>query len=126
MGGFLLVADQTMAPDLPNLVLVEGGPRAIKRFKRLMLRRIDWNSKAKHKKPSEANSEDHPMTSTEDQPENAIEEDDEDDKVKSSKDRKCHLIWEGVQKKKSFEKWRIVEIRSENEARRLLGEKSCD
>jgi U4/U6 small nuclear ribonucleoprotein PRP3 len=50
----------------------------------------------------------------------------EDDKIKSSKDRKCHLIWEGVQKKKSFEKWRIVEIRSENEARRLLGEKNCD
>ena len=39
-----------MAPDLPNLVIVEGGPRSIKRFKRLMLRRIDWNSKAKSKK----------------------------------------------------------------------------
>ncbi len=52
MGGFILMADQTMAPDLPNLVIVEGGPRAIKRFKRLMLRRIDWNSKAKHKKPA--------------------------------------------------------------------------
>lgn len=50
MGGFCLIADQTMAPDLPNLVIVEGGPRAIKRFKRLMLRRIDWNSKSKSKK----------------------------------------------------------------------------
>jgi len=49
-----------MAPDLPNLVIIEGGPRAIKRFKRLMLRRIDWNSKAKHKKPT--HSEDTPMT----------------------------------------------------------------
>jgi len=36
-----------MAPDLPNLVVVEGGPRVIKKFKRLMLRRIDWNSKSK-------------------------------------------------------------------------------
>ncbi len=62
------------------------------------------------------------------QPETANEgdEDDKEDKIKSSKDRKCHLIWEGIQKKKSFEKWRIVEIRSENEARRLLGEKGCD
>ena len=25
-----------------------------------------------------------------------------------------------------FEKWRIVEVRSENEAKRLLGEKNCD
>jgi hypothetical protein len=40
-----------MAPDLPNLVIIEGGPRAIKKFKRLMLRRIDWNSKAKSRKP---------------------------------------------------------------------------
>ena len=47
MGGFCLIADQTMAPDLPNLVVVEGGPRVIKKFKRLMLRRIDWNSKSK-------------------------------------------------------------------------------
>jgi hypothetical protein len=51
MGGFCLIADQTMAPDLPNLVIVEGGPRAIKKFKRLMLRRVDWKSKAKSKKP---------------------------------------------------------------------------
>jgi U4/U6 small nuclear ribonucleoprotein PRP3 len=51
MGGFCLIADLTMAPDLPNLVIVEGGPRAIKKFKRLMLRRVDWNSKAKSKKP---------------------------------------------------------------------------
>jgi U4/U6 small nuclear ribonucleoprotein PRP3 len=47
-----------MAPDLPNLLLVEGGPRAIKRFKKLMLRRIDWNSKAKNKKPAAAEGED--------------------------------------------------------------------
>ena len=127
MGGFLLIADQTMAPDLPNLVLVEGGPRSIKRFKKLMLRRIDWNSKAKNKKPAATEGEDQEMASAE-QPENTKEEEDDDkeDEIKSSKDRKCHLIWEGVQKKKSFEKWRIVEIRSENEARRLLGEKSCD
>lgn len=58
--------------------------------------------------------------------------------MKSSKDRKCFLIWEGVisnpaaivnpnlAKKKTFEKWRVVDVRSENEARRLLGEKGCD
>jgi U4/U6 small nuclear ribonucleoprotein PRP3 len=50
MGGFCFIADQTMAPDLPNLVVVEGGPRAIKKYKRLMLRRINWNERSKHKK----------------------------------------------------------------------------
>lgn len=48
LGGFCLIADYNMAPsDLPNLVLIEGGPRAIKKYKRLMLRRIKWNEKSK-------------------------------------------------------------------------------
>lgn len=48
------------------------------------------------------------------------------DEVKESLDRKCFLVWEGVVKKKNFERWRIVDIRSENEARRLLAEKGCE
>jgi U4/U6 small nuclear ribonucleoprotein PRP3 len=39
-----------MAPELPNLVLVEGGPRVIKKYKRLMLRRIKWNEKPRPRK----------------------------------------------------------------------------
>lgn len=46
--------------------------------------------------------------------------------MKASKDRKCFLIWEGLQRKKAFEKWRVVDVRSENEAKRLLGEKGCE
>ena len=86
MGGFCLIADQTMAPDLPNLVIVEGGPRAIKRFKRLMLRRIDWSSKSKSKKPVDESQQ------------AVVEENKEDneiDTIKVSKDKKCFLIWEG-------------------------------
>ncbi len=50
LGGFCFIADYTMAPsDLPNMVLIEGGPRAIKKYKRLMLRRIKWNEKSKKK-----------------------------------------------------------------------------
>ena len=48
LGGYCFIADQHMAPvDLPNMVVVEGGPRAIKKYKRLMLRRINWNEKSK-------------------------------------------------------------------------------
>lgn len=70
MGGFCLIADQTMAPDLPNLVIVEGGPRAIKRYKKLMLRRIDWNSRSKQRKPE---------TNGEGAPEDDVPEEKEDD-----------------------------------------------
>ena len=29
------------------MIVVEGGPRAIKKYKRLMLRRVNWNEKSK-------------------------------------------------------------------------------
>ena len=89
MGGFCLIADQTMAPDLPNLVIVEGGPRAIIRFKRLMLRRIDWNSKSKIKKIVAEDVE-------EQKDEVMPVEEAADDKAMASKDKKCFLIWEGA------------------------------
>lgn len=35
--------DKAMAPkNLPNIVFVEGGLRAIKKYRRLLLRRIKW------------------------------------------------------------------------------------
>lgn len=35
------------------MVLVEGGPTAIKKYKRLLLRRIDWNQKTKPRSDEE-------------------------------------------------------------------------
>ena len=100
MGGVCLIADQHIAPDLPHLVMVEGGPTAIKRYKKLMLRRIPW-SKTEEKG-----------------------DDDEDlEAVKASRDGQCMLVWEGIVKKKSFERWKVVDIRSEHEAKRILGER---
>jgi hypothetical protein len=49
-----------------------------------------------------------------------------DEGVKESLDRKCSLVWEGPVKKKSFEKWRVYDIRSENEVKRVLSEKGCE
>ena len=40
--------DKKLATHLNNVVLVEGGTRAIQKYKRLMLRRIKW------KEPSDA------------------------------------------------------------------------
>ena len=46
--------------------------------------------------------------------------------IKESRDKLCFLVWEGIAKKKNFEKWRVVDIRSENEAKRLLAEKGYE
>lgn len=93
-----------------------------------MLRRIKWFEKARPKKPQNADgSEDTTMV---EEPETKKEEDNEEadmeDTIKEDLDKRCFLIWEGILKKKTFEKWRVVDVRSENEARRLLGERGCE
>lgn len=45
------------------------------------------------------------------------------DLVKESTCGQCVLVWEGIAKKKCFEKWRMLDIRTDHEARRILSEK---
>lgn len=52
-----------------NIVVVEGGPKAVKKFKRLMLHRIKW----KDEKDSD---------------------DDNDEEVANKKTAPCVLVWE--------------------------------
>ena len=111
LGGYCFVADLSLAPaGTPSLVLVEGGARAIKKYKRLMLRRIRWSATAKQRGAEDAEPGG----------------DESADEARASLDRKCHLVWEGVVRKRTFEKWRVVDIRSEGEAKRLLAEKGCE
>lgn len=48
LGGLCMIADPHLAPNLPHMIVVEGGPHAIKQYKKLMLRRIDWNDSQEH------------------------------------------------------------------------------
>ena len=43
--GICIYNNKSYGSNLPNLLLVEGGPLAIKKYKNLMLRRIKWNKK---------------------------------------------------------------------------------
>ena len=72
-----------------------------------MLRRINWSQPTV--KPTAEETADATMQEIED--------------AKESKGGECVLVWEGVAKKKSFEKWKVVDIRTEHEARRILSEK---
>ena len=42
MTGLFMVIDKKYAPHLHNLLLVEGGANAIKKYKKLLLKRIKW------------------------------------------------------------------------------------
>jgi U4/U6 small nuclear ribonucleoprotein PRP3 len=90
-----------------NIVIVEGGPRAVKRYRKLMLRRVKW---------------------TEDQ----RDEDDDDDSddegnVTAPKIQDhCVLVWEGLVKTRSFKQWKVIHARSEQEARKTLCDRGAE
>ncbi|KAJ3349413.1 hypothetical protein HDU83_000569 [Entophlyctis luteolus] len=81
-----------------NLVIVEGGNRGIKQYKKLMLRRIDWS-------------------------ETADDEDDEDNEEKELPEEapnSCVMIWEGKVKKRMFTGFKVVQCATERDVKDAL------
>lgn len=75
-----------------NLVVVEGGPKSQKKFKRLMMHRVKWE---------EHNSK----------------RDDPDGDDDTKRNNKCWLIWEGTAKERSFGEMKFKQCPTENMAR---------
>jgi U4/U6 small nuclear ribonucleoprotein PRP3 len=75
-----------------SVVVVEGGSKSIKRYGKLMLRRINWTDVSKEK------------------------EDDED----SDDDNKCVLVWQGSVAKSSFNRFSVHDCITEAAARKVF------
>lgn len=75
-----------------NLVVVEGGPKSQKKFKRLMMHRIKWE---------EHNSK----------------RDDPDGDDDTKRNNKCWLIWEGTAKERSYGEMKFKQCPTESMAR---------
>ncbi|XP_030013006.1 U4/U6 small nuclear ribonucleoprotein Prp3 [Sphaeramia orbicularis] len=75
-----------------NIVVVEGGPKSQKKFKRLMMHRIKWE---------EHNSK----------------RDDPDGGDDTKRNNKCWLIWEGTAKERSFGEMKFKQCPTESMAR---------
>ncbi|KAI8621353.1 pre-mRNA processing factor 3-domain-containing protein [Chytriomyces sp. MP71] len=86
-----------------NLVIVEGGNRGIKQYKKLMLRRINW---------SEVNED---LEGEEGAEENKDKDDDDDDTP-----NECTLIWEGKIKKRLFNGFTVQDCRVERDIKDFL------
>lgn len=86
----------------PNftLVIVEGGPKAAKYYKKLMLRRIDWSDTTRLGEGSN--------------------EQDTDELMKPFKENKCALIWEGEVKERGFKGFWFKTCPTEKMARDYL------
>ncbi|XP_025898995.1 U4/U6 small nuclear ribonucleoprotein Prp3 isoform X2 [Nothoprocta perdicaria] len=79
-----------------NVVVVEGGPKAQKKFKRLMLHRIKWDEQTSNTKG---------------------EDEEESDEESVKKTNKCSLVWEGTAKDRSFGEIKFKQCPTENMAR---------
>ncbi|EFN55649.1 hypothetical protein CHLNCDRAFT_23069, partial [Chlorella variabilis] len=81
------------------IVVVEGSPKTLRRYEKLMLRRIDWNARREE------------------------EEEEEEDPTKPNKPPNyCHLVWQGVVKERSFRKFKSDTFQTEAAARTFLSD----
>lgn len=84
-----------------SVVVVEGGAKSIKRYGKLMLRRIDWSAAVKKEEDDE-------------------NDDDDDDEEKPL--NKCVLVWQGSVAKSSFHRFFVQECRTEAAARKFFSD----
>ncbi|KAK2825555.1 hypothetical protein Q7C36_019482 [Tachysurus vachellii] len=77
-----------------NIVVVEGGPKSQKKFKRLILNRIKWE-----------------------EPSSKRDDPDGSDDEGSKKPNKCLLVWEGTAMERSFRGMKFKQCPTENMAR---------
>jgi len=95
-------------PGVANIVIIEGGPRAVKRYRKLMMRRIKWNEdQAGDDDDSDGGDDDEGVTAP---------------KLQDH----CVLIWEGVVKLRNFKNWKVTHARSEAEARKTLADRGSE
>ncbi|CAH1421657.1 unnamed protein product [Lactuca virosa] len=74
-----------------------GGGKSVKRYQKLMLKRINWAAAVKEENMHE-------------------EVDDDDENVKN----KCVLVWQGSVTKPSFQRFLVHECSTENAARKVF------
>ncbi|EPX70771.1 U4/U6 X U5 tri-snRNP complex subunit Prp3 [Schizosaccharomyces octosporus yFS286] len=89
--------------DKINLVVVEGGRKNIKHFKKLMMNRIDWTDTSRNSLLAQGNK----LADT-----NGI--------IIPYNENTCELIWEGDLSKRNFSYWTFRKCPTENEARLSL------
>lgn len=93
-----------------NVIVVEGGPKNMKKYNKLLMNRINWEEED---------------LSIED-------EDDEDEEAAAARakrlekvQKKCVLVWKGIVKERAFRTFRFEHCRTEADARQIFEEKNC-
>lgn len=99
-----------------SLVVVEGGQWSIKKYKKLMLNRINWTENAQARDPEKNNVAGRDWLSPEDS----------NGDLKDMSLNECKLVFEGEQKARGFKKWGSKICETDAEAREVLARAKMD
>ncbi|KAJ4267417.1 U4/U5/U6 small nuclear ribonucleoprotein prp3 [Fusarium torreyae] len=99
-----------------NLVIVEGGEWSIKKYKKLMLNRIDWTEN------SPSRDRDGKQDSTRDW----LLAEKDNGELKDMSMNECKLVFEGEEKARAFRKWGSKVCETDSEARDALSRTKMD
>ncbi|KAG7365982.1 pre-mRNA processing factor 3 PRP3 [Nitzschia inconspicua] len=100
-------------------VIVEGGPKAIKKYTRLMLVRMKW------KGPDNEDDGDDPDEEEEEDDDEQAEGNNQEGVVKHKfdKENKCELVWTGMATKRFFKGFVFQACETSDQARKILRSK---
>lgn len=98
-----------------NIVVVEGGAKALRKYKKLMLRRIDWNAKTEG--PNQEMEKVNGPASLANE-----EKAEENEEISNT----CVLVWEGPTAKPAFSDFSTVRPRNLRECRQIFRKHSVE
>eukprot|EP01125_Pyxidicula_operculata_P019622 TRINITY_DN7121_c2_g1_i1.p1 TRINITY_DN7121_c2_g1~~TRINITY_DN7121_c2_g1_i1.p1 ORF type:complete len:664 (+),score=203.64 TRINITY_DN7121_c2_g1_i1:17-2008(+) len=100
-----------------GIVVVEGGRKALRKFKKLLTRRMNWNDDGAVKEEDAARDD---------------EDDDDDDEKTGAKppvidkdENCCDLVWEGEQLQQTFNEFQMKVFKSDVLAKKFLSDRGC-
>ncbi|KAI8325368.1 PRP3-domain-containing protein [Martensiomyces pterosporus] len=99
-----------------SLVIAEGSAKAVKAYKKLMLRRIDWTDsqpKLESHSGTAAGSSEH-------------EQGEEEGAQADYSDNECHLVWQGELDERRFKFFKLRVCPTESQAKSWLASAKCD
>ncbi|KAL7535495.1 hypothetical protein ACHAXR_007952 [Thalassiosira sp. AJA248-18] len=113
-----------------NLVVAEGGEKAIKRYTRLMTVRMRWKGEDFYEEEDDEESEEELMVGEDEEENNNGEDDGEDgnNETKKKKEKRkkfnpnneCELIWTGMAVKRAFNSFMFQTAENSTVARKIL------
>ena len=124
--------ESTSSPT--NMVVVEGGKKGIKAYKKLLLRRIKWANDhpayledERRRLQEEAEAGDVKMVGENGEEEEEEEEEEKQAPIRHSKyPMECKLVWEGVVGEAQFQEFRLEECTTVRVARAYAKNNKCE